>query len=275
MRYGWQPQVLVSLLNWLVSICQYDSCVATHGISSSKAHSNLTFPPPAGLVALLAAKAFGADAVAVTDLKPSNLRLARQLGVDYTHQCGVGELPQATAEALRQGAAAPGGFQVSREGDACRAAGSLLPRSRRWKAGARVAALCFGAFRLNRVNKGQRGPAARTAASCIFNGEDIALQVVIDCAGFEATMRVSQASAAITHCNASLQPIARPNRHYCHTVLLKGAGERPNVCPRKTQNVHSGPFYPFHAACSAALRTLSASATQHSHPHPSSQALPA
>lgn len=32
----------------------------------------------AGLVTLLAAKAFGADAVAITDLKPPNLELAKQ-----------------------------------------------------------------------------------------------------------------------------------------------------------------------------------------------------
>ena len=36
----------------------------------------------AGLVALMSAKAFGADAVAVTDMKPDNLELARRLGAD-------------------------------------------------------------------------------------------------------------------------------------------------------------------------------------------------
>lgn len=43
----------------------------------------LEFPPRAhatGLVTLLAAKAFGADQVVVTDLKPSNLELATQVG---------------------------------------------------------------------------------------------------------------------------------------------------------------------------------------------------
>ena len=68
--------------------------------------------PHAGLVALLAAKAFGADAVAICDLKPHNLQLAKQLGADYTHQSGIGELPQATAESLKQGAGVPGGFEV-------------------------------------------------------------------------------------------------------------------------------------------------------------------
>ena len=36
----------------------------------------------AGLVALMCAKAFGADAVAITDIKPDNLELATQLGAD-------------------------------------------------------------------------------------------------------------------------------------------------------------------------------------------------
>ncbi|GAB4813511.1 hypothetical protein N2152v2_000557 [Parachlorella kessleri] len=67
---------------------------------------------PIGLVALLAAKAFGADVVAICDLKPHNLQLAKQLGASYTHQSGIGELPQATAEALKQGAGVPGGFEV-------------------------------------------------------------------------------------------------------------------------------------------------------------------
>ena len=36
----------------------------------------------AGLVALMAAKAFGADSVAITDLKNDNLALAEQMGAD-------------------------------------------------------------------------------------------------------------------------------------------------------------------------------------------------
>ena len=39
---------------------------------------------PAGLVGLMCAKAFGADAVAVTDIKPDNLDLAARLGADAT-----------------------------------------------------------------------------------------------------------------------------------------------------------------------------------------------
>ena len=39
---------------------------------------------------LLAGRAFGADTVAITDLKQPNLDLARQLGADYTHRTTVG-----------------------------------------------------------------------------------------------------------------------------------------------------------------------------------------
>lgn len=41
-----------------------------------------------------------------------NLELAARLGADYTHETTVGELPEGTAEALRQGAGAPEGFDV-------------------------------------------------------------------------------------------------------------------------------------------------------------------
>lgn len=44
---------------------------------------------PIGLVTLLAAKAFGADAVAITDLKPANLEMARQVIHLYIHLCSA------------------------------------------------------------------------------------------------------------------------------------------------------------------------------------------
>lgn len=67
---------------------------------------------PIGLVTLLAARAYGADAVAVTDLKQPNLDLARQLGADLAQQTSVLEAPAAIAAALRAEAGAADGFDA-------------------------------------------------------------------------------------------------------------------------------------------------------------------
>ncbi|PRW59528.1 Sorbitol dehydrogenase [Chlorella sorokiniana] len=67
---------------------------------------------PIGLVTLLAAKAFGADSVAITDLKQPNLELAKQLGADATLQTSVLGRAEDVAAELRQAAAAPDGFEV-------------------------------------------------------------------------------------------------------------------------------------------------------------------
>ena len=58
----------------------------------------------AGLVALMCAKAFGADAVAITDIKADNLELARQLGADVAMHLDSATDP---AEVLAGPAAGP------------------------------------------------------------------------------------------------------------------------------------------------------------------------
>lgn len=67
---------------------------------------------PIGLVTLLVAKAFGADAVAITDLKPDNLELSKTLGADAACQVGPTDAPEATASALRSAVQAPEGFDI-------------------------------------------------------------------------------------------------------------------------------------------------------------------
>ncbi|EFN56178.1 hypothetical protein CHLNCDRAFT_30796 [Chlorella variabilis] len=67
---------------------------------------------PIGLVVLLAAHAFGADAVAVTDLKEQNLVLARQLGASAALQVSPDQQPADIALALMAAADAPDGFDV-------------------------------------------------------------------------------------------------------------------------------------------------------------------
>ena len=54
----------------------------------------------AGLVALLCAKAFGADAVAITDIKPDNLELAKQLGADAVLHLEAATAPAQVLQAL-------------------------------------------------------------------------------------------------------------------------------------------------------------------------------
>lgn len=67
---------------------------------------------PIGLVTLLAAKAFGADCIAITDLKETNLELAKQLGADAALQASALAVPADAAAALREAAGAPDGFEV-------------------------------------------------------------------------------------------------------------------------------------------------------------------
>ena len=55
----------------------------------------------AGLVALMAAKAFGADCVAITDLKNDNLVLAEQLGADVCLNPKASATPAEVGEWLK------------------------------------------------------------------------------------------------------------------------------------------------------------------------------
>lgn len=66
----------------------------------------------AGLVTLLVAQAFGADAVAITDLKGDNLALATKLGATAAHCVQPGDSPADTAAALKAAVNAPHGFDV-------------------------------------------------------------------------------------------------------------------------------------------------------------------
>jgi L-iditol 2-dehydrogenase len=57
---------------------------------------------PIGLVTLLAAKAFGADAVAITDIKASNLQLAKELGANGVVQVeGENDSPEEVAKRIK------------------------------------------------------------------------------------------------------------------------------------------------------------------------------
>jgi L-iditol 2-dehydrogenase len=67
---------------------------------------------PIGLVSLLAAKAYGADRVAITDLRPEALAVATKLGATHTHRTARGEAPEAAAEELRVACGLPEGFDV-------------------------------------------------------------------------------------------------------------------------------------------------------------------
>lgn len=67
---------------------------------------------PIGLVTLLVAKAFGADVVAITDLKARNLELAKELGADICHTVARGDAPEDTATSLKKSANAPDGFDI-------------------------------------------------------------------------------------------------------------------------------------------------------------------
>ncbi|KAI7841868.1 hypothetical protein COHA_004397 [Chlorella ohadii] len=78
--------------------------------------------PLSGLVTLLAAKAFGADSVAITDLKQPNLEMAKQartgasctagLGADACLQTSVLGQPEDVAAELRRTASTPDGFDI-------------------------------------------------------------------------------------------------------------------------------------------------------------------
>ncbi|KAK9845478.1 hypothetical protein WJX81_007500 [Elliptochloris bilobata] len=65
---------------------------------------------PIGLVALMCAKAFGADTVAITDIKADNLALARQLGADTALHLDPAAEPAQVAESVRN--ALPGGPDI-------------------------------------------------------------------------------------------------------------------------------------------------------------------
>lgn len=93
---------------------------------------------PAGLVGLMCAKAFGADAVAVTDIKPDNLDLAARLGADATVLLeppgNPGEVRRRRPDAaLRQACAlAPGPWGQHRARRAASSAGAALRQARHY-----------------------------------------------------------------------------------------------------------------------------------------------
>uniref|UniRef100_A0A1D2A890 Enoyl reductase (ER) domain-containing protein n=1 Tax=Auxenochlorella protothecoides TaxID=3075 RepID=A0A1D2A890_AUXPR len=66
---------------------------------------------PIGLVALLSASAFGADCVAITDLRQEALDLARELGARVTQRTLHDETPEEAARKLKE-SAAPDGFDI-------------------------------------------------------------------------------------------------------------------------------------------------------------------
>lgn len=68
---------------------------------------------PIGLVTLLAAKAFGADAVAITDIKASNLQLAKELGANGVVQVeGKNDSPEEVAKRIRESIDAVDGVDI-------------------------------------------------------------------------------------------------------------------------------------------------------------------
>lgn len=60
---------------------------------------------------LLAAKAFGADAVAITDLRTEALDKAKELGASHTYRIERGKSPEQVAEEVKA-QAAPDGFDI-------------------------------------------------------------------------------------------------------------------------------------------------------------------